>query len=83
MYQGTHGHGIAGLADLILPSFTHVESSVFYKNLIGLVTKTGTALSYNFESKPNIEIFKLFTNYVYHASFKFAKLNFRLSVRFN
>lgn len=77
MYQGTHGHGVASSAQLVLPIFTYVESTAIYKNLLGHVKKSNIAVSYNFGAKTNIEILKLLLAEIgTQRLFKFSSLNF-------
>lgn len=68
---------------MIFPSLTHVESATFYKNLIGSVSKTRVAVSYSFDAKSNLEIFKLYAERIFTFTFNFTKLNFRFSTKFN
>lgn len=84
VYQGAHGNGIARAAHLVLPVLTYVESTVLYKNLLGISNKSGVVVSYNFTAKTHTAVLKLMLNVVNTQKlFGFTSLNFLLSVGFN
>lgn len=58
VYQGTHGIGMARLANLVFPTISYVEKSVVFKNLIGLAQRSSIVISYDFNAKSDIEVFR-------------------------
>lgn len=79
VYQGSHGSGLSGFANLILPTLTVFERPSFFKNLFGLVFGADIVVSYGFGAKSDLEIFEqansIFKKFVLNKFFNFFCLN--------
>lgn len=84
VYQGSHGSGIASSAQLIFPTSTYVERTVFYRNLFGVVQKSLPAVTYSNIPRSDLEVFQLLLgaarNFVFNQFFCF---NFSRAIRYN
>lgn len=84
VYQGSHGSGIASSAQLILPTSTYVERTVFYRNLFGVVQKSLPAVTYSSVPRTDLEIFQLLLGAARKFVFsQFFCFNFSRAIRYN
>lgn len=84
VYQGTHGVGMARLANLVFPTISYVEKSVVFKNLMGLAQHSSLVISYDFNAKSDIEVFRSVLGIFLGGFFsRFAGFDFYSGVVFN
>lgn len=75
---------IAGFSNLILPTTTYVERTVFYKNLLGLTQKSLPAVLYSRVPRTDKEIFSEMLTYAGRFLFKnFFCFNFKQAIAYN
>ena len=75
---------MAAFADLVLPTSTYVERTVFYRNLLGMIQTSAPAVLYSSVPKTDVEIFKeiiaMAGTYLFEGFFRF---NFKRAIRYN
>lgn len=84
VYQGTHGTGLAAAADLVFPTLSYVERAVVFKNLMGFAQRSSSVVSYNFDAKSDLDVFRGLLRVFLRGFFdKFVNFDYYCGIFFN